>query len=151
MTKKEVKKLLDNTKVYVNGKNEEIQKKLFSLGYSWRNDKDNIDYIDAPFFYINSDNTLSFGRNMKYFTMHPHKEITAEDILSISTETKYRPFKDAEECWEEMQKRQPFVLIQPKNCNNYTISCIDNNMDFNRYFNEYTFADGTPFGIKEEE
>ena len=102
MTKKEVKKLLDNTKVYVNGKNEEIQKKLFSLGYLWRNDKDNIDYIDAPFFYINSDNTLSFGRNMKYFTNHPHKEITAEDILSISTETKYRPFKSVEECWGEM-------------------------------------------------
>ena len=31
MTKEEIKKFLDNTKVYVNGKSEEIQKKLFSL------------------------------------------------------------------------------------------------------------------------
>ena len=35
MTKEEIKKFLDNTKVYVNGKSKEIQEKLFSFGYHW--------------------------------------------------------------------------------------------------------------------
>lgn len=26
----------------------------------------------------------------------------------IKPEPKYRPFKDAKECWQEMQKHQPF-------------------------------------------
>lgn len=35
MTKEEIRKSLDNTKVYVNGKSKEIQEKLFSFGYEW--------------------------------------------------------------------------------------------------------------------
>lgn len=152
MTKKEVKKILDNTKVYVNGKSEEIQEKLFSLGYHWINNSTKIKNIDAPFFIIYDDNTIYKSNHMEYFKTHINREITAEDILSISLEPKYRPFKNAEECWEEMQKHQSLGWIQPKNCNDYIIlTFIDNNMNFNRYFNECTFADGTPFGIKEEE
>ena len=30
----------------------------------------------------------------------------------IKPEPKYRPFKDAEECWEEMQKHQPFGWVK---------------------------------------
>ena len=33
----------------------------------------------------------------------------------IKPEPKYRPFKDAEECWNEMQKHQPFGWIKSKN------------------------------------
>ena len=32
----------------------------------------------------------------------------------IKPETKYRPFKDAEECFEEMKKHQPFGWIKDK-------------------------------------
>ena len=35
MTKEEIKMLLNDTKVYVNGKSKEIQEKLFSFGYEW--------------------------------------------------------------------------------------------------------------------
>lgn len=31
-------------------------------------------------------------------------------IFRIKPEQKYRPFKDAEECWTEMLKHQPFGL-----------------------------------------
>ena len=30
----------------------------------------------------------------------------------IKREPKYRPFKDAEECWQEMQKHQPFGWVK---------------------------------------
>ena len=79
----------------------------------------------------------------------------------IKPEPTYNPFKDAEECWQEMQKHQPFGWIA-KGMKLYAIKVIECNTVFiddgceNRsligYFKDsFTFADGTPFGIKEEE
>ena len=75
----------------------------------------------------------------------------------IKPDPKYRPFKDAEECWNEMLKHQPFGWVRINNdrycitsvVNNdvYIDDTIINNLDA---FDNYTFADGTPFGIKEE-
>ena len=33
----------------------------------------------------------------------------------IKPETKYRPFKNADECWQEMQKYKPFGWLKDKN------------------------------------
>ena len=66
----------------------------------------------------------------------------------------YRPFKDAEELWAEMQKHQPFGYVKTKCGGNYTaITWIDNNRDeAMRMFEAYIFPDdGTPFGIEVEE
>ena len=87
-------------------------------------------------------------------------------IYRIKPEPKYRPFKDADECWEEMQKHQPFGWIIEKSnhirriiestCSMFT--CNGNNVltgsswkSFEYMFKQYTFADGTPFGVKEKE
>jgi hypothetical protein len=81
----------------------------------------------------------------------------------IKPEPKYRPFKDAEECWQEMQKHQPFGWLYNKPNNQYYhITTLDNygivTTPFDEvYYEKYTdfikrkttFADGTPFGIKE--
>lgn len=80
----------------------------------------------------------------------------------IKPEPKYRPFKDAEECWLEMQKHQPFGWIKGKEDEHHTfITTVDNNDEmslsgnsgwsFLGIMNNYTFADGTPFGMKEED
>lgn len=75
-------------------------------------------------------------------------------------EPKYRPFKDAEECWQEMLKHQPFGWVKEKKRNVRTeINYIHNDgvmfscgsVLFERLFDIYTFADGTPFGVKLEE
>lgn len=80
----------------------------------------------------------------------------------IKPEPKYRPFKDAEECWQEMQKHQPFGWIKDKEDGTYVmvtkVSDGRDDMAINGNYNwrldgilEYfTFADGKPFGIKEE-
>ena len=82
----------------------------------------------------------------------------------IKPEPKYRPFKDAEECWQEMLKHQPFGWLKHKEeKENYHILKITDSrismidvceevtfFDYNETFKQYTFADGTPFGIKEE-
>lgn len=68
----------------------------------------------------------------------------------IKPEKKFRPFKDAEECWTEMQKHQPFGWV--KYADKYiSISAIDSNNDYEIDFDDYTFADSTPFGVKIEE
>ena len=73
-----------------------------------------------------------------------------EGQYRIKPEPTYRPFANAEECWNEMQKHQPFGWV--KCADKYiSISAIDSNNEYEIDFDDYTFADGTPFGIKEEE
>ena len=87
-----------------------------------------------------------------------------EGQYRIKQEHTYRQFKDAEECWQEMQKHQPFGWIKPKDDD--TISkfmLIDSLMDevvtvrtnirfnYQELLEHYTFADRTPFGIIEED
>ena len=77
-------------------------------------------------------------------------------------EPKYRPFMDAEECWTEMLKHQPFGWITFR-CAFFHIIYIEDKLigygsacgtilhsKFNDAFKDNTFADGTPFGMKEE-
>lgn len=81
----------------------------------------------------------------------------------VKPETKYRPFKNTDECWQEMLKHQPFGWLKHKDDNEFRcilkitdsrISMIDiceevAFYDCNETFKQYTFADGTPFGVKE--
>ena len=85
----------------------------------------------------------------------------------IKPEPKYRPFESLEECWNEMLKHQPFGwLIEKVNKkemvhigriydipnNAFITLSIDegHNYSSGHFFRTYTFADGTPFGIKLE-
>lgn len=81
----------------------------------------------------------------------------------IKPSPKYRPFANAEECWQEMQKHQPFGWLKDKEDGHYTLITAINKTEvdqialngntgwlFCSISKFYTFADGTPFGIKEE-
>ena len=90
-------------------------------------------------------------------------------MFRIKPQPKYRPFKTQEECWEEMLKHQPFGWVKDE-YKYVHIVCVHKNeiefspdeddngilftskMDFTSVCEKggYTFADGTPFGIKEE-
>ena len=77
----------------------------------------------------------------------------------IKPEPKYRPFANAEECWKEMQKHQPFAWVKEKHSDRYSLITEVNGLSikvkegclFTDSVKYYTFADGTPFGMKEEE
>ena len=83
----------------------------------------------------------------------------------IKPESKYRPFKNAEECWTEMRKHKPFsILIDKKDGHRIQISSISDGMDsistsldsnscsnFKYIMESCTFDDGAPFGVKVEE
>lgn len=152
MTQKEIDKFLANTKVYVNGKSKEIQEKLFSLGYTWNTGSIEVGYTTAPFLFIHKDMSFTQSSDMELFIDYPHHEISAEKILSLELiEPTYRPFKDREECWNEMLKHQPFGWIKnTEDGDYYPIGNVYNEMDFKDWLRIYRFADDTPFGIKEE-
>ena len=89
-------------------------------------------------------------------------------IFRIKPEPKYRPFESQEECWNEMLKHQPFGWAKSKKSErHFSIGSVLWDNDFNdvfvtfafdgmlgrsskSVFEDFTFDDGTPFGIKEE-
>ena len=170
MTKEEIRKFLDNTKVYVNGKSKEIQEKLFSFGYVWYDDNHTeVCNEGKPFLFICKDGDITYSNDMCYFVNHKYREITADEILSLEiTEPSYRPFKTTEECWQEMLKHQPLGWLKSKDKGYFHLIGLiqwaselkDVMITFttseqlarssHSLFDEYTFADGTPFGIKED-
>ena len=127
MTKEEVKELLPIMQAFAEG--DEIQ---------YRNNYN--EWID-----VKTGEGLCFTRPSSCYRIKP--------------EPKYRPFKSQEECWQEMLNHQPFGWIKAPNGE---LFCIDKVFDegvvykhsscrFEEYLEgNYTFADGIPFGIKEE-
>ena len=81
----------------------------------------------------------------------------------IKPEVKFRPFANAEECWQEMLKHQPFGWIKCKEgyfnivyVDDYYVGLADKDnssilLASKNSYQDNTFADGTPFGVKVEE
>ena len=79
----------------------------------------------------------------------------------VKSEPKYRPFKNAEECWQEIRKHDTFIkykVIESSKDVYLIIQRIKTDgietdverLDFETAFEWFTFADGTPFGVKVE-
>ena len=75
----------------------------------------------------------------------------------IKPEPTYRPFKDAEECWQEMQKHQPFGWVKSTLFKDFdlvqrvTTLYVEINreiIDYKDALYKFTFEDGTNFGVK---
>ena len=96
------------------------------------------------------------------------RSISEELNYRINPEPKYRPFKNKEECWNEMLKHQPFGWVKSKKSgSHFSIGSVLWDKEFDdvfvtfacdgmlgrsskSMFEDFTFSDGTPFGIKEE-
>ena len=90
-----------------------------------------------------------------------HDINTDEYEYRIKPTPKYRPFKDAEECMTEILKHQPFLKYKCGSiCRDVYLSIVKIKLDgietdegryeFNDAMDRFTFADGAPFGVKEE-
>ena len=95
------------------------------------------------------------------------RSISEELNYRIKPEQKYRPFKSQEECWNEMLKHQPFGWVKSKKSgHHFSIGSVLWDKEFDdvfvtfacdgmlgrsskSMFEDFTFDDGTPFGIKE--
>lgn len=145
MRKEKIKQLVDVMQAYVNGKT--IQ--YYDVDLSFK-----IEHPGEPYFndkWVDVDKEHLFRPDMYDYRIKP--------------EPKYRSFKNAEECWQEMLKHQPFGWIKSKIDDHYSMVTVvgsDKKMKciaisgnhiwpFDDTMRDYTFADGTPFGIVIEE
>ena len=78
--------------------------------------------------------------------------------IKPDSQPKYRPFANTEECWKEMEKHQPFGWVKDKKDGHHVlITAVDDDTCGNAAWSlsgimdSFTFADGAPFGVKEEE
>ena len=122
MTREEAKEILPLIKAFSEGKKIIVKdKRLSDEEYNWS------EVDDCSF-------------NIKQFDYR------------IKPEPTYRPFKNAEECWNEMQKHYPFGWTKLKGEIEYSfITDVNDNINYSDAIRDYTFADGTPFGVKEVE
>ena len=82
-----------------------------------------------------------------------------EGQYRIKPEHTYRPFKDAEECWQEMKKHQPFGWVKStlfkdldlvKRVTTLYVEINRDIIDYKDALDKFTFADDTNFGVKVE-
>ena len=78
----------------------------------------------------------------------------------VKPEPTYRPFKNGEECWQEMQKHQPFGWVKStlfkdlalvKRVTTLYVEINRDIIDYKDALDKFTFADDTNFGVKVEE
>lgn len=136
MTRNEAKKMLPIIQAFLEGKTIERKTRSWEFNKGWRDETQ----------------------------WEETEELIFRDtfVYRIKPEPKYRPFANAEECWQEMMKHQPFGWITSQGAFFYIIYIEDKlfgygsacgtilHTKFNDALKEFTFADGTPFGIKEE-
>ena len=85
--------------------------------------------------------------------------ITCPECYRIKPEPKYRPFKDAEECWVEMLNHQPFGWVVGRKDGvmhlirglEYVSVYTSIQYSFKDAFDKFAFADLVPFGVKIDE
>ena len=139
MDRNQAKEFYPILKAYAEGKIIECRTKPSALSKSWRGMNDWTEMKE-----------IEFWINIEY-RIKPDSKAKA----------KFRPFANAEECWAEMKKHQPFGFMKFKDTESgyYMLTGIArgavvgmNNtpFDYESMFDTYTFADGTPFGVKVE-
>ena len=78
----------------------------------------------------------------------------------IKQEPKFRPFKDAEECWKEMLNHHPCRWVKStlfkdldlvKRITTLYVEINRDIIDYKDALEKFTFVDGLPFGVKVEE
>lgn len=136
MTRNEVKELLPIMQAFAEGKT--IEERIIG----------NDNWIETDEIYGGRNNDYDYRVNYR-----------------VKPTPKYRPFKNAEECWAEMLKHTPFGWVESLKSNAmYEIQCLKKGgggkiysyddiffSNFEEFFKDYKFADGAPFGIVEED
>lgn len=133
MTRNEVKELLPIMQAFAEGKT--IEERIIGT--------DN--WIETDEIYGGRNNDYDYRVNYR-----------------VKPTPKYRPFKNAQECLEEMKKHVPFGWVKDKysfcpiemiaaDFSEECIECYGTWFTPEKMFKDSTFLDGTPFGVKIEE
>lgn len=139
MDRNQAKEFFPIMQAFAEGRVIECRTKPSALSKSWQDMNEWTEMED-----------ITYWRNIEY-RIKPDSKAKA----------KYRPFANVEECWTEMKKHQPFGWVKDRNGSKFVIENVDSRgfvkvydegtCNFKEVFENCTFADGTPFGVKVEE
>ena len=133
MNRNQAKEFYPILQAYAEGRVIECRTKPSALSKSWR---DMNDWTEMK--------EIEFWNNTEY---------------RIKQEPTYRPFKDAKECWQEMQNHQPFGWVKStlfkdlalvKRVTTLYVEINRDIIDYKDALDKFTFADDTNFGVKVE-
>ena len=135
MDRNQAKEFYPILQAFAEGKVIECRTKPSALSKSWR---DLNDWTEMK--------EIEFWNNIEY-------------RIKQQSEAKYRPFKNAEECWQEMLKHNPFGWVKLKDtesgyymlkgiASQVVIGFNETPFSYKKVFEDYIFVDGLPFGIK---
>lgn len=133
MNRNQAKEFYPILQAYAEGKVIECRTKPSSLSKSWQ---DMNEWTEMK--------ELEYWNNTEY---------------RVKPEQKYRPFRDAKECWQEMQKHQPFGWVKStlfkdlalvKRVTTLYVEINRDIIDYKDALEKFTFADDTNFGVKVE-
>ena len=133
MDRKQAKEFYPFLKAFAEGKVIECRTKPSALSKSWQ---DMNEWTEMK--------EIEFWNNTEY---------------RVKPKPKYRPFKDAEECWQEMKKHQPFGWVKStlfkdldlvKRVTTLYVEINRDIIDYKDALDKFTFADDTNFGVKVE-
>ena len=138
MDRNQAKEFYPFLQAFAEGKAIECRTKPSALSKSWQGMNDWIEMKE-----------IEYWNNIEY-------------RIKQQSEAKFRPFNTEEECWQEIRKHEPFIkykVIESSKDVYLIIQRIKTDgletdverLDFETAFEWFTFADGTPFGIKVEE
>ena len=131
MTREEAKEFYPILQAFAEGKVIECRTKPSALSKSWQ---DMNEWTEMK--------EIEFWNNTEY---------------RVKPEPTYRPFKNGEECWQEMQKHKPFGWVKSTLFKDFdlvqrvTTLYVEINreiIDYKDALDKFTFADGTNFGVK---
>ncbi len=78
--------------------------------------------------------------------------LDSEYAYRVKPTPTYRPFANVKECWEEMKKHEPFGWLKSKDVGDYYhLGQVNDELDKEYYFLNFTFSDGSVFGKLTEE
>lgn len=137
MDRKQAKEFFPIMQAFAEGKTIECRTRPSALSKNWQ---DMNDWTEME--------ELEFWNNIEYRIKPDSK-----------AEAKFRPFNTEEECWQEIKKHDPFIkykVIESSKDVYLIIQRIKTDgietdverLDFETAFEWFTFADGTPFGVK---
>ena len=158
MSRKEAINFLKNTKTKVGDPvtSREMQKKLFSLGFTWVSGSTVVENTDC-YFIIIGDDTFMVSLSADYWNRIGNKEINVNDIINMKVNNGgKRPFADTEECFKEMLLHYPFGWVKTKDAYTQVKQLKKDRVElingkeivYSKAFDEIEFTDGGTFGIE---
>jgi len=81
-------------KIFVDGRSEEVQEKAFRLGYKWNVFSAQYACLDKPFLFMTHGGNIMYSDDYDFYIRQPYSSITVKDFLELpEPKPNFKPFQ----------------------------------------------------------